>query len=98
MLIFFMSGVQGQLLDERVPYWAANKDSGVIGKLMEYASLLGSSGVVLLVTVSSGIVLLVMLNWRKWFFFFGGSVGGVCLNLASNFLIDLERRRDGEKY
>lgn len=98
MLIFFMSGVQGQLLDEQVAYWAANKDSGVIGKLMEYASFLGSSELVLLVTVIIGIVLLVMLKWRQLFFFFVLSVGGVFLNLALKLLIHRERPGDEAKY
>src|SRR5699024_7829868 len=98
MLIFCMSGVQGQLLDEQVAYWAANKDSGGIGEWMECDSFSGLRETVLLVTVIIGIVLLVMLKWRQLFFFFVVSVGGVFLNLALKLLIHRERPGDEAKY
>ena len=95
MVAFFMTGMQGQQLDESAAAWAAAEHSGLSEALMKYASFLGSSELVLLVTVIIGFVLLIRRSWRNLFFFFVVSVGGVFLNLALKLLI--HRARPGEE-
>ena len=76
------TGTQGFLLDENVAYWADQQTNAVFLKLMEIASVLGSSEMILLITVIIGIVFIVKGNWRHFFFFFVLSVGGVLVNLG----------------
>src|SRR5699024_12382724 len=60
---------------------------------MEIASVIGSSEMILLITVMIGLVLLIRSSWGHFFFFFVVSVGGVALNLALKMLI--QRARPG---
>lgn len=98
MVAFFISGVQGQLLDENIAFWAEGMHDGLVETLMKYVSFLGSSELILLATVIAGIVLLVMRKWRQLFFFFVVSVGGVFLNLLLKQLIQRARPGDEVKY
>src|SRR5690625_210680 len=81
------TGTQGFLLDENVAYWADQQTNAVFLKLMEIASVLGSSEMILLITVIIGIVFIVKGNWRHFFFFFILSVGGVLVNLGLKMLV-----------
>lgn len=95
MVVAFMtSGTQGLLIDENVAYWA---DQNAL-PLMSYASFIGSSEMILLVTVIVGLVLLIRRNWKQLFFFFTVSVGGVVLNLALKMLIRRARPGDEVSY
>src|SRR5699024_7138980 len=96
--VLITSGNAGFMMDESVAYWADQQDSAFILKLMEIASVIGSSEVILLVTVIIGLVLLVKRNWHHFFFFFVLSVGGVVLNLGLKMLIQRARPGDEAKY
>jgi len=65
---------------------------------MKYVSVIGSSEVILLLTVIIGLVLLVKRNWVHFLFFFTASVGGVILNFALKMLIRRARPGDEVSY
>ncbi|MEI3606894.1 phosphatase PAP2 family protein [Pseudogracilibacillus sp. SE30717A] len=92
------SGTQGFLIDETVAYWADQNSNAFILKLMNIASFIGSSEVVLLITVLIGLILLLKRSWRNLFFFFTLSVGGVILNLLLKMLIQRARPGDEVSY
>lgn len=99
MIVAFMtSGTQGFLIDETVAYWADQNSNAFILKIMNIASFIGSSEVVLLITVLIGFVLLLRRSWRNLFFFFTLSVGGVILNLLLKMLIQRARPGDEVSY
>lgn len=99
MIVAFMtSGTQGFLIDETVAYWADQNSNAFILKLMNIASFIGSSEVVLLITVLIGLILLLKRSWRNLFFFFTLSVGGVILNLLLKMLIQRARPGDEVSY
>lgn len=89
------SGTQGFVLDESAAYWADQQTNATFIKLMEIASVIGSSEMILLATVIIGLVLLVQRNWQHFFFFFVLSVGGVIVNLALKMLV--RRARPGDE-
>lgn len=92
------SGQTGLLLDEMVISWVTGITSVSTLKTMEVISVLGSSEVILLVTIIIGLILLIKRNWRQFFFFFTVSVGGVFLNLLLKTLIKRERPGDEVSY
>lgn len=98
MLVFITTGNSGLVMDETVAYWADSNDAAWLQKLMEIASVIGSSEMILLVTVIIGLVLLVRRSWRHFFFFFVVSVGGVFLNLGLKILVQRARPGDEAKY
>lgn len=85
-------------MDENVAYWAEQNNSSIVQNLMNYASFIGSSEVILIVTVLIGLVFLLKRNWRHFFFFFTLSVGGVILNLALKMIIQRARPGDEVNY
>src|SRR5699024_7675970 len=98
VVVLITSGNAGFLMDESVGYWADQNDSVLIHKLMEIASVIGSSEMILVITVIIGLVLLIRRSWRHFFFFFVVSVGGVALNLALKMLIQRARPGDETKF
>lgn len=98
ILAWMTSGTQGFLIDESVSYWADQQTNPVFIKLMEIASVIGSSEMILLVTVIIGLVFLIQRNWYHFFFFFVLSVGGVILNLALKMIVRRERPGDEISY
>lgn len=90
-----ITGTQGFLIDETVAYWAVQNTTALTEAIMKYPSFIGSSEVVLLVTIIIGIVLLVRFKWRDFFFFFTLSVGGVFLNFILKIII--QRGRPGDE-
>lgn len=92
------SGTQGFLLDENVAYWADQNNSGFMSTITKYASFIGSSEIILVLTVIIGLVLLMKRNWRHLFFFFTLSVGGVILNLALKMIVRRARPGDEVSY
>ena len=92
------SGTSGFLLDETVSYWADGFSSSFILTIMKIASVLGSSEMILIVTVIIGIILLIQRNWRQFFFFFTVSVGGVIVNFLLKTIIKRERPGDEVSY
>lgn len=92
------SGTQGFLIDENIAYWAEQNNTPNVQNVMKYASFIGSSEVILIVTVLIGLLFLIRRNWRHFFFFFTLSVGGVILNLASKMIIQRARPGDEVKY
>ncbi|HLR70599.1 MAG TPA: phosphatase PAP2 family protein [Pseudogracilibacillus sp.] len=98
VVAFLTTGTQGFLIDETVAYWADQNATSFMASLMKYASFIGSSEMVLLVTVITGFVLLVRRSWRNFFFFFVLSVGGVFLNLLLKMVIQRARPGDEVSY
>ncbi|HLS23928.1 MAG TPA: phosphatase PAP2 family protein [Pseudogracilibacillus sp.] len=103
LVLFFLvtlitSGNTGFLIDEAVIFWAESITSDVLLTFMRFVSVLGSSELILLVTVAIGLVLLIKRQWRNFFFFFTVSVGGVIVNFALKVLIKRERPGDEVSY
>lgn len=92
------SGNSGFLIDETVGYWAEGITSSSALLFMEIISVLGSSELILIVTIVIGIVLLIKFQWRNLFFFFFVSVGGVFVNLFMKVLIRRARPGDEVSY
>src|SRR5699024_10917183 len=89
------TGTQGFLIDENVSYWADQQTNALVLKLMEIASVIGSSEMILLMTVIIGLIFLIKRNWHHFFFFFVLSVGGVILNLVLKMVV--RRARPGDE-
>lgn len=95
LVAFMTTSSQGVSLDESGEFWASQSHAAWLTKLMMIVSFIGSSEVILLLTVIFGLALLITRKWRHFFFFFVVSVGGVALNLALKVLI--QRGRPGEE-
>lgn len=96
LIIFLMTtGTNGFIIDETVAFWAQDHSSKWLMTFMAYASVLGSTEMILIVTVIIGLVFLFKRSWRYFFFFFTVSVGGVILNFLLKILI--QRERPGEE-
>jgi len=95
IIALMTSGTQGFVIDESVAYWADQQTNATFIKLMEIASVIGSSELILLTSVIIGLVLLIQRNWHHFIFFFVLSVGGVILNLALKMLV--RRARPGDE-
>lgn len=98
IVAFMATGTQGLLLDENGIYWASQSHSVVLTKIMMFVSFIGSSEVILLLTVLFGLGLLIKRKWRHFFFFFVVSVGGVVLNLALKLIVHRSRPDEEAKY
>lgn len=103
LFLFFIvtlvtSGDSGFLLDESVGYWAETVSSSFMLTTMGIISVLGSSEVILVITVIIGLVLLIKRHWRNFFLFFTVSVGGVIVNFLLKILIKRERPGDEVSY
>src|SRR5699024_2966458 len=98
VVVLITSGNAGFLMDESVGYWADQNDSALLHKLMEIASVIGSSEMILVITVIIGLVLLIRRSWRHFFFFFIVSVGGVALILALEIVIQRARPVDDTRF
>ena len=98
MVVFITTSNSGFVLDETVAYWADQNQTAWLMKLMEIASVIGSSEMVLIITVIIGLVFLIRRSWRHFFFFFLVSVGGVVLNLGLKMLIQRARPGDEAKF
>lgn len=98
LVTFLITGTQGMMLDENAAYWASGQQSAFVNKTMMFASFIGSSELILLLTVIIGLVLLIKRNWRQLFFFFVVSVGGVFLNLVLKIVIQRGRPDEEAKY
>lgn len=92
------SGTNGLIIDETVAFWAQEQSAGSFMNFIAYASVLGSSEMVLILTVIIGLVLLIRRSWRTFFFFFTVSVGGVILNFLLKVFIQRERPGDEASY
>lgn len=88
------SGSLGVRLDEVFANWADQQTNTFINQLMSFASIIGSSEVILLVTVLIGLYFLIKRYWHHFFFFFVLSVGGVILNLTLKLLVKRARPDD----
>jgi len=95
VVAFITTANSGVALDERMTDWASQNDAAWVQKLMEIASVIGSSELILLVTIIIGLVLLIRRSWRHFFFFFILSVGSVVLNLVLKLLV--QRARPGDE-
>src|SRR5690625_2883547 len=98
IVAFITSANSGFVMDETVAYWANQNNAVWLQKVMEVASVIGSSELILLVTVIIGLVLLIKRSWRHFFFFFVLSVGGVVLNLGLKMLVQRARPGDEVSY
>src|SRR5690625_5430361 len=94
-VVFMTAGSIGTSIDEGLANWADGKSETVLASIMKVASIIGSSEVIMLITVVIGIYFLIRRHFRHFFFFFVLSVGGVILNLALKMLI--KRARPGDE-
>jgi len=88
------SGTTGLLIDEKFAYEAQHVSS-MMENVMGYVSYVGSSEVILIITILIGLVFLIKRQWQPFFFFFVVSVGGVILNLVLKLLV--QRARPGDE-
>lgn len=95
VVAFITTANSGSALDQTMTDWASQNDAAWLQKLIEIASVIGSSELILLVTIIIGLVLLIKRSWRHFFFFFVLSVGGVILNLVLKLLV--QRARPGDE-
>lgn len=92
IMFFFVSFyVTKQSYDQMVITWIGEHTSPALQKSMDIISMLGSSEVILLVTVLIGLVFLMKRDWVHFILFFIVSVGGVILNLAMKLIFQRER-------
>jgi|SRR5690625_1693372 len=92
----FVTQVSGSFpFDQAFLKWIEGQSSVTFQGFMEYISILGSSEVILILTVIIGAVLLFKRSWVNLWFFAVVSVGGVFLNLLLKFAFQRERP-DGE--
>lgn len=92
IVFFFVSFyVTKQSYDQMVITWIGEHTSPALQKSMDIISMLGSSEVILLVTVLIGLVFLMKRDWVHFILFFIVSVGGVILNLAMKLIFQRER-------
>ncbi|MGM8365004.1 phosphatase PAP2 family protein [Virgibacillus sp. W0181] len=89
------SGMQGFLIDENIAYWMEQYTAPLFTEAMHFISLIGSSEMILLITVVLGLIFLWKRHWRHFFFFFTLSVGAVILNFLLKMMI--QRERPGEE-
>jgi len=94
-VVFMTAGSLGTSIDEGLANWADGKNETVLASIMKVASIIGSSEVIMLITVAIGLYFLMRRHWRHFFFFFVLSVGGVILNLALKMFI--QRTRPGDE-
>src|SRR5699024_2992720 len=73
------------------------KNETVLASIMKVASIIGSSEVIMLITVAIGLYFLMRRHWRHFFFFFVLSVGGVILYLALKMFIQRTRLVDEDE-
>ncbi len=95
---FITAGSMGASLDESFANWADGQNTVFVAKIMDLASIIGSSEVIMLITIAIGVFFLIKRNWHHFFFFFVLSVGGVILNLALKMLIQRARPGDEAKF
>src|SRR5690625_1034283 len=98
IVAFLTSGTSGFLIDETVAYWADQNTTAFMETIMKFVSFIGSSEIILIVTVIIGFIFLLKRNWRNLFFFFTLSVGGVVLNFLLKMVIRRERPGDEVSY
>lgn len=87
--VFTMSNGYGY--DQSIIDWVDSVSSPSIEKGMELISSLGSSEVILLITVIITAIFAIKRNWIFTIFFLTVSVGGVALNFVLKFLFQRER-------
>lgn len=95
---FITAGNIGASLDGSMATWADKQTSGFVMNIMDIASIIGSSEVIMLITIAIGVYFLIKRNWHHFFFFFVLSVGGVILNLGLKMLIQRARPGDEAKF
>src|SRR5690625_2435754 len=79
---FIFMGERGLAIDERFINWVQGIAQGFLFKVMNVITYIGSSEVILLVTVIIGGIYLLRRNWFYLFLFATLSVGGVILNFG----------------
>src|SRR5699024_226453 len=92
-VVFMTAGSIGTAIDEGLANWADGKSETVLASIMKVASIIGSSEVIMLITVAIGLYFLIKRHWRHFFFFL--SVDCVILNLTLKMLI--QRARPGDE-
>lgn len=97
-VVYITSGSLGESVDNSIANWTDQQSASLFTSIMDIASMIGSSEVVLLVTVLIGLYFIVKQNWHHFYFFFVLSVGGVILNLGLKMLIQRARPGDDAKF
>lgn len=98
IIALLTSRTSGFVMDEWIAYRADAISNGILLTMMKLASVLGSSEMILIVTVIIGFAFLIKRKWRLFFFFFTLSVGGVFLNFVAKTFIKRARPGDEVSY
>src|SRR5690625_6209366 len=93
-VVFMTASSRDTAIDEGLANWADGESETVLASIMKIASIIGSSEVIMLITVAIGLYFLFRRHWRHFFFFFVLSLGGVILNLALKMFIQRSRLVD----
>ena len=91
IVVFITSGERGQLLDQSVMSLIDDKSSAGVLKFMELISMLGSTELMLLLTIALLGILIVKKERFHFLFLAVVSLGGVILNFVVKFIIHRER-------
>lgn len=96
LFLFIVLGIvvqtaNGMIYDERIISWTQELSNSALDQTMSIFSLLGSSEVILVLTVLIGAIFLLKRNWYHFIFFAAVSVGGVVLNFALKMIFQRER-------
>src|SRR5699024_10099611 len=96
LLIFFsvtfiFTETKGFIFDQKIIQWVDDVSNPFVVKLMNFVSLIGSSEVILLITLVITVLFLIKKDWYHTVFFLGVSVGGVFLNFLLKIIFQRER-------
>ena len=97
-ITFLLTEERGFVFDQTIMEWIDGISNSVIVKMMNVVSMIGSSEVILLITLGITILFLIKRDWYHTIFFLSVSVGGVFLNFVLKVLSQRERPGGEIKY
>lgn len=90
-------------MNESIAYWATDREASSFYSLVQTASIIGSTGFMVILTIVIAIIFLVRRSWRNFFFLLILFLGGIALNIGLKLLIKrdsngVETTAGGEAY
>lgn len=91
LIAMITTGTQGVLIDEAVAYWVQGASTVFVVGVMQIISILGSTEVVMLLTLLFLVLLFMKSDWFHLIFFALVSAGGIVVNFLVKLLFHRER-------
>src|SRR5690625_2345998 len=88
---FIFTEEKGFVYDQNTMQWIEEISKLFMVKTMEVISMIGSSEIILLITMAITVLFLIKKDWYHTIFFLSVSVGGVFLNFLLKVLFQRER-------